>query len=613
MSSSSPWLRKLLGRMLTGVSISLVLGSFPVNAALVENILTFNAKAYSLGNAVTADYVGVDSLQYNPAALIHLRPGFSTEFKMLGAPLVQVVRKTAQTLTPKHPSFNLFYKGYTVRCDSPYRPYSDVDAPGSTNPGRDPVSGGLDPSIRSVDTGLPDDLCIGPELVNPNGIFLDDPLDDVPTDIDRIIPIPIPLPLYLPNIGYKESENARLAFAAQVFTNAPLPKIEFGDIALLNALGVQRLTFTPGFAFQVTDKLSVGAALRVSKSYLQAGVGLDAGTQLFGFMNAVIHDSCKTNETRRNSDAARVYDDLLNCAQLYVDHQKRVDDGLARESGYWPFLPWEPIATVHVEGSTSLIYGWNFGVQWQPMPWITWGATYRTKEDDVYSADGSIYYSTGLQNLFTGFQSDPILGFISNTFLLDGAAEDDISLDLNIPWPSAFSTGVSMQLSEKLKVNYEYRKYKYSAWKTWDATITSTELNAIRLLSLISPNNSGATLGIPAGGVDTSYTAWGVEYQWNRRLAYRAGIEDRPFLDDEGGLIPVYGIEMISVGAAYKLTHDKEVDIGLTRLVIDGTSPSKKTLSNDPFAVLSLRGAQYENVQLDAGIIMFTAGYTHRF
>ncbi len=599
------------------IGLVTLLASSVSNAAMVENILAFNPKAYSLGNAVTADYVGIDSLQYNPAALVNLKAGFSTEFRLLGAPLVQMVRRVSPTLTPQYPGFNLFYRGITVRCDSAFKPFAGIGIPSSisANPGRDPVSGGLDPSIPSLNYNLPGDTCFGPELVNPNGVFLNDPLDRPSSDMDRIFPIPGAIPLYLPNIGYKPSEDSRIAFAAQIFSNAPLPTMGYdkSGVEVLEKLGLMRFTFTPGMAFQVTDKLSVGGALRVSKSSLQAYVDLEGHSQLFGFLNAVVNDMCTTNQTRRNDNSAFLYDQALNCIELYKTHQERVDAGLARTSGYWPFLPWDNIGDVALEGDTPLIYSWNLGVQWQPMPWITLGATYRSKEDDWYSTKGRVYYSPGVSNLFQGINSIPVLGAITSTFLLDGSTSDAIELDLNVPWPAAFSTGVSMQLLEKTKLNVEYRKYYYSDWKYWDVNITNTEVNAISLLGLLAPN-SDTTLHIPAGGEDSSYYAYGIEHQWNKRLAYRAGYEDRPLVnDDRRGIIPLYGIRMISLGAEYKITHDRVVDVALTSMTIDGTPNNNNTLAEDPLDVLTIRGAEYRQEQFEVNLLIFVASYTHRF
>lgn len=55
-----------------------------LQAAIVENIALGNAKAIALGNAVTADAPGIDSIHYNPAGLTQLR-GRQYQFKVLTA------------------------------------------------------------------------------------------------------------------------------------------------------------------------------------------------------------------------------------------------------------------------------------------------------------------------------------------------------------------------------------------------------------------------------------------------------------------------------------------------------------------------------------------------
>ncbi|NIQ10379.1 MAG: hypothetical protein GWO08_00395, partial [Gammaproteobacteria bacterium] len=47
-------------------------GSNSANAALIENMTILHPKATALGNAVTADPPGVDSIHYNPAGLTRI-------------------------------------------------------------------------------------------------------------------------------------------------------------------------------------------------------------------------------------------------------------------------------------------------------------------------------------------------------------------------------------------------------------------------------------------------------------------------------------------------------------------------------------------------------------
>ena len=68
------------------LSIWIVLFCIHIEAqgAIVENLTMGNAKALSLGNAVTADPPGVDSIHYNPAGLAKLR-GRQYNLKVLAA------------------------------------------------------------------------------------------------------------------------------------------------------------------------------------------------------------------------------------------------------------------------------------------------------------------------------------------------------------------------------------------------------------------------------------------------------------------------------------------------------------------------------------------------
>jgi|GEM_PF-5894723 len=581
-----------------------------------ENLLQLNPKALSLGNAVSADYVGIDSLQYNPAALVHLSPGLTMDFKLLGAPLLQVIRNTSPNLVARNSDLDLYFRGHTVRCDSSFKPYTDVDIRTSlsSNPNRDPLTGGLDPAISGLNYNIPADACHGPELLNPNGVFANDPLDIRPTDLDRTFPIPLATPFYLPNIAYKRSEDSRVGFAAQLFTNAPLPTTSPSGSSLAQ-LGLRRLTFTSGVGFKVTDKLSVGAALRVSKGELDVAFPVNAFNQVIGFANALVNDLCTTNESRANNistdfELAEDFQisNLLSCAELYREHQSRVDSGLARDSGYWPFIPWEPLAEALISGQTQTIYSWNLGVQWKPVSWLTWGATYRTQENDVYDLNGLVHYSPSVISIFSGLAETPLIGAISSR-ILAGNPTDRINVQLSLPFPKTYSSGVSIQLLEKTKINVEYRKFYYSAWETWRAGLSSPDLGAIGLLSILGVNE----LPINAGGRDGSIYSYGIEHQWNQRLALRFGYEDRPFLD--GDVLPLYNIRLVSIGSEYKLTRDKVIDVTLTSLLFDATRDivSTQDASNRPLVLARRAAGEFLTVQQDAHLAIFVLKYTHRF
>jgi len=49
-------------------------------------------------------------------------------------------------------------------------------------------------------------------------------------------------------------------------------------------------------------------------------------------------------------------------------------------------------------------------------------------------------------------------------------------------------------------------------------------------------------------------------------------------------------------------------------MTIDGTKPNNNgSLADDPLAVLTLRGAEFRQEQLEINTLLFSAAYTHRF
>lgn len=62
-------------RYATGMAIAIFITStLPATASaqLMQNLTIGNAKAIALGNAVTADPPGVDSIHFNPAGLVQI-------------------------------------------------------------------------------------------------------------------------------------------------------------------------------------------------------------------------------------------------------------------------------------------------------------------------------------------------------------------------------------------------------------------------------------------------------------------------------------------------------------------------------------------------------------
>ena len=66
------------------LAFAFLLVASPAFAVLTDSLTIGNAKAISLGNAVTADPPGIDSIHFNPAGLVHLK-GRQVHLKIVAA------------------------------------------------------------------------------------------------------------------------------------------------------------------------------------------------------------------------------------------------------------------------------------------------------------------------------------------------------------------------------------------------------------------------------------------------------------------------------------------------------------------------------------------------
>ena len=90
-SSTGGWCAGMLPRALAFFVLSLwVSSAWPVVA---DSLTIGNAKALSLGNAVTADPPGIDSIHFNPAGLARIK-GRVLQLKMVAADFSVALRSS---------------------------------------------------------------------------------------------------------------------------------------------------------------------------------------------------------------------------------------------------------------------------------------------------------------------------------------------------------------------------------------------------------------------------------------------------------------------------------------------------------------------------------------
>jgi len=203
-------------RLVFGLIISFI--TCAVQAQLGQSML-IDPKALSLGNAVTADPPGINSIHYNPAGLTHL------EGRQISVSLLNVVLKSSA-------SFDL------------------------------PEGYGVDENGNETDELLDfrDDPVIGQEGEAIAGAY-----------IPRVGIFPLHLPvLALPNGGISiKPPGSKFTFATAAYMPmvAGFVKEEDDNPGRYQAKGLalQRLTYlSPSFGYKVNDELSIGAGFLLS-------------------------------------------------------------------------------------------------------------------------------------------------------------------------------------------------------------------------------------------------------------------------------------------------------------------------------------------------------------
>ena len=90
------------------------------HAQLAQNLLIGNAKALSLGNAVTADPPGIDSIHFNPAGLSRLR-GTQYELKFIAADVA------VEGEFNSNPRYDCLFEPDTPECPKNTPPLTPID------------------------------------------------------------------------------------------------------------------------------------------------------------------------------------------------------------------------------------------------------------------------------------------------------------------------------------------------------------------------------------------------------------------------------------------------------------------------------------------------------
>ncbi len=508
----------------TTLAMAVGLASSAANAQLLHNLTIGNPKALALGNAVTADPPGIDSIHFNPAGLSKIK-GRQANIKLLVAHMELDGEIGAPTL-PSNDSKKALYE---IR-------YNDVPECTGSSPDADLVSQaeldacwGEDPLANTSTTTS------GPALMLPFVGMTEVPLLAFPSGgmafEDASRGWTFGTAVYSPQgIGYQRDEDDSGAY--QGISN-----------------GVTRLTyFSPTIAIPVSDELSFGVGVNFSYQ----GMALDS------YIRAPLETVAFLQEL-----------DALGIEDFYV------------------LKPYDTVGRLSLEIEDFLSVGFNFGILYEPYDWLSFGFLYQSEstsnlEGDYTMENTEEFYDTthGIHELGLDSALIAVGGALFNaTHIETGTVELEYIMPQNIAF------GTSIKLLPNLKINIDVKWIEYSVWDELEFQF-SNDVDFLTLSSVIytfTPTKDNAdpdVMRIRRAYEDVWSFAIGGEYQVNDNLVLRAGYEPRTgAIPDTSAdlLFPIGDADLYTIGVGLQLDSTSRIDAAFGYLYSEQNIPACKS------------------------------------
>lgn len=511
-----------------GICLPALLIPTHTNASFTDSITIGSPKALSLGHAVTADPPDIDSIHFNPAGLTQLKGRqmfvkgivglFSTEME-LGE-----------------------YGEHTLALRERYREqYKDfLDADGNMTYGRSPYEVfAYDPALntKSESEG-------GPTIMLPGGM------------------VDLPIGAGASGGASYNPPGSSFTFGTNVY--APLMNGFHRSDTDMGRYAQQRVAFTvityfsPTVAYEFSDSLSVG----VSVNFSYAGMGMELPIRepheaiFFAGSPFIVKNFCNPDGTPQASNPL-TGTEIDICTEV---------------------SPYSQYAELNFEVDNNLVLGYNFGLLWKPMQWLSLGLSYNSAID--VEMDGEYYWPINdpFKTFLINFQSSPgwdeIVGGLGALGVKLPTAEQVATLaqgPMTVAYevPQRWNVGLSLQITPKWKYNVDVRWTEWSAFSDIDLNF-GNDVPLLMWGGLADQVGTGGENGITPNSVayklglqDVTYWGMGVEYQHSDRLVLRAGFEDRPSAVPEetpNAFIPMNDANLLSVGFGYDLGEQRHID-----------------------------------------------------
>lgn len=482
-------------------------------AAIVENLTMGNAKALSLGNAVTADPPGLDSIHYNPAGLARL-DGRQYNLKILGAAM----------------GFEVEFGGHDAKTQQMIDDFGYVD---------------------EVENQTSSTTTIGLRIPFQEGIT-EWPLP--------FLIIPLGGASYSPpGANYTFGTTVYAPMAAGYVRDENDPATYMGE-----ALSLAKITyFSPTVALKLTDTITAGLGVNFSWQGATAATRIRVPNFALAFGELL---------TRQLQDQALCPDPgdpdpVLNFCGLQEDIARmgpytdaaylQFDAESALVVGFNMGLLWQPVEW----------FTWGFVYQSESTAHLD--GTYQVDYNDEWvNFFGGVYQSD------VGAFLDAILPWPTGLVAEGGRERGKAKLD--IITPAHFATGISLQLTPRWKLNLDAKWTDWDEW-TGLTVYFDKELDFTKLATNVSSYATPDSITFPRGYDSIWNWAIGVEYQYNMNLALRFGYEPRKSsipTDKQDVLLPLGDADLCGAGFEYRMGKGQILEVGVGYVIATSDVPA---------------------------------------
>lgn len=474
--------------------------------------LFIDAKAMSLGNAVTADPVGLMSIHFNPAGLTKLE-GRQIQISLMNI----VLGAEAEFSLPDD------YKSSEAGL---LRVHEDKIL-GECDPNKPTSKGNCSSSSKSTAAAF---------------------LPGV-----GIMPMTLPV-LTLPSGGISiQPPGSKFTFANAAY--APMAAgfaKEDDDPGRYQAkqVALQRFTYlSPSFGYKVSDTFSVGAAFLFSHQAVAVKQNVRAPSVLIGVLSELQNAfGCFDPDTGKPTGNDPLAPIVTLCGGKIG--------------------PYEDVGELTIITEESLSPSFNLGMLWEPTDWFALGVGYQSAATAHLKGTYELEYSDDFSDFFANFRAS-IVGAIASTMfsLPTGERKEAGNISTDLTYPQHLQIGTKFRMFDRLQLNVDAG---WTDFDQWDALTFEFDrhVNFLSAAKMTSPEIiTDTSLSMPMNYESVWSWGFGLAYDLNSRTQLRLGYEPRETSipnDARSVQAPLGFAELYSFGVGYQWDLDTVIDFSLS-------------------------------------------------